>query len=176
MKVNKDTGILEISKFGEEVLKVRAADLTVIDERIIQMVELMRHTMYEANGVGLAAPQIGESLQLAVVDITQGEDPEAFTVLINPKIEEIFGSEPGTEGCLSIPGFSMEVDRGTEIRVTAVDLDGNEIEYELEGFEARVFQHEIDHLNGFLILDRVSPLKRQMIKREIKRLERTGKW
>lgn len=176
MEVNKETGILEICKFGEEVLKVKAADLTEIDDRIVEMVELMRKTMYLSNGVGLAAPQIGESLQLAVVDISQGEDPEAFRVLINPKIVETNGDEPGTEGCLSIPGFSMDISRSTSIMVNAVDLDGNEYEYDLEGFEARVFQHEIDHLNGFLILDRVSTLKRQMIKREIKRLERTGKW
>ena len=157
-------------------MKVKAADLTEIDDHIVKMVELMRKTMYQSNGVGLAAPQIGESLQLAVVDLRQGEDPEAFRVLINPKIAESDGSEPGTEGCLSIPGFSMEVARSAKALITAVDLDGNEYEYDLEGFEARVFQHEIDHLNGFLILDRVSTLKRQLVKREIKRLERTGKW
>jgi peptide deformylase len=168
--------MLDIRKLGEEVLQIKAPRVEEIDERIADLAKSMRATMYEANGVGLAAPQVGESIQMAVLDITMGEDESEFMVLVNPEILEHEGRETDIEGCLSIPGISVAVPRHTSLRLHAFDLDGREIDQEIEGFKARVIQHEIDHLNGTLILDHLSSLKRQMVKKEISRLKKNGEW
>ena len=168
--------MLDIRKLGEEVLQIRAPQVEEIDEHIAELANTMRATMYEANGVGLAAPQVGESIQMAVLDITMGEDESEFMVLINPEILEHEGREIDIEGCLSIPGISVTVPRHTRLRLRAYDLDGKEIDQEIEGFKARVIQHEIDHLNGTLIIDHLSSLKRQMVKKEINRLKKNGEW
>lgn len=166
----------DIRKLGEEVLEIKAPRVEDIDDRIAELAKTMRSTMYEANGVGLAAPQVGESIQMAVMDITMGEDESEFMVLINPEILEYNGRETDIEGCLSIPGISVSVPRHTQLRLRAFDLEGKEIVREFEGFKARVIQHEIDHLNGTLIVDHLSALKRQMVKKEIVRLKKNGEW
>jgi peptide deformylase len=168
--------MLSIYKYGEEVLKTRAREIKNIDEKLSALVEKMRATMYQASGIGLAAPQIGESIQLAIVDTTSGENQEEFMVLINPEIISSDGLETSEEGCLSIPGVSAPVERSTHILVRAYDLQGKEIRQEYEGYKARVIQHEIDHLRGILILDRVSSLKKQLMKKEIRRLKKNEEW
>jgi peptide deformylase len=168
--------MLSIYKYGEEVLKARAKEVKDIDEKLAGLVEKMRATMYRASGIGLAAPQIGESIQLAIVDTTSGENQAEFMVLINPEIISSDGMETNEEGCLSIPGVSAPVERATHILVRAYDLQGKEIRQEYEGYKARVIQHEIDHLRGILILDRVSSLKKQLMKKEIRRLKKNEEW
>jgi len=167
---------LKILTFGEEILARQAISIAEIDDRIRCLVSDMTRTMYEAPGVGLAAPQVGEAIQLVVADPSSGETPSDFLVLINPRIVEREGSESGEEGCLSVPGFTLPVDRSLRILIQALDLDGKEFRREFEGYRARVMQHEIDHLDGLLIIDRVSPLKRSLVKREIRKLKKSGKW
>jgi len=168
--------MLDICKYGETVLKQRAREVQNINEQMAELVEQMRQTMYKANGIGLAAPQVGQSIQLALVDITQGENQDEFMVFINPVIIESEGSESGDEGCLSIPGITTQVSRFTRIKIKAYDLNGKEIQREFEGYKARVIQHEIDHLEGILIMDRVSSLKKHLIKKEIKKLKSDEQW
>ena len=168
---------MEIVKYGDDVLKLKSRRVENIDERIVELVQTMRITLIRvAGGIGLAAPQVGKSLQLAIVDLSVLDEGEEFFVLINSKIVETEGSELENEGCLSIPGFTMPIERKTRILLRAWDLQGKELRQEIEGYKARVIQHELDHLNGVLILDHVSPLKRQMIKREIKKRKRDGEW
>ena len=168
--------MLDICKYGETVLKQKAREVQNINDEVAELVEQMRLTMYEANGIGLAAPQVGQSIRLALVDVTQGEEKDEFMVLINPEIIESEGSETGDEGCLSIPGITTQVSRSTHIKIKAFDLNGKEIRREFEDYKARVIQHEIDHLGGILIVDRVSSLKRQILKREIKKLKANEQW
>jgi len=173
----KDPKSLKIYKYGKEVLGLKAKEIGNIDQKISDLVENMRYTMYASgNGVGLAAPQVGESIQLSVIDISMGENPEDFILLINPEILESDGSEVGDEGCLSLPGFSMPVKRKSKVLLKSLDINGNEWQKEYDGFIARVLQHEIDHLHGILIIDKVSSLKKQMLKKEIRKLERDGLW
>lgn len=167
---------MEICKYGEEVLKHQARKIEDIDDRVVQLVERMRFTMVQANGIGLAAPQIGESISLAIVDTTQGENQDEFMVLINPEIIDSEGTESGEEGCLSIPGISVPVARHTYIKIRAYDLQGREVLKEYRDHRARVIQHEIDHLQGVLIIDHLSSLKRKLIKKEIKKLKSNGQW
>ena len=137
----------------------------------------MTQTLHNVQGgIGLAAPQIGQPIQLAIIDLSMGEKPEEHMILINPQITESEGSETEEEGCLSVPGFLLPINRKTKIFLKAIDLDGNEINQEFEGYKARVIQHEIDHLNGVLIVDRISSLKKQLVKREIKKLQKNGGW
>jgi peptide deformylase len=165
------------------VLKYGAAELESLSSPIIQfddasktLAQDMLETMYAAPGIGLAAPQIGSNLRLIVVDISGGEEQGHQVVLLNPEIREQEGSQDGEEGCLSIPGFTAVVKRPERIMVTGQDLDGNPQEREAEGLLARVLCHEVDHLNGILYLDRISVLKRDLIKRKIKKLIRAGEW
>lgn len=168
---------MEILKFGDDVLKQTGSSIKNIDSKIIDLIETMKLTMYEtANAIGLAAPQVGKSLQLSVFDISMGKEKDEFTILLNPVIAEFEGEETDVEGCLSFPGISLDVKRCTKLLLKALDINGKEYEREFEGFKARVIQHEIDHLNGILIADRVSPLKRQLMKKEIKKLKKNGEW
>jgi peptide deformylase len=169
--------LLNIYKYGDDVLNLKAKEIDNIDERLIALKDQMITTMHNtATAVGLAAPQIGESIRLSVIDITMGQDGKDMVVLINPEIIETDGSETDDEGCLSFPGLSMPVKRNTRILLKNITLDGKEVRREIDGFLARVVQHEIDHLNGVLIIDHVSSLKRQMIKKDIKRLKKNGEW
>lgn len=172
-----DENILRIYKYGDDVLNLKAKEVKNIDEEIIELLHKMTATMYSTNnGIGLAAPQVGESRQMSVIDLSMGMKPEERMVLINPEIVESDGEETGEEGCLSLPGISAPVKRKTRLLLRYFDLEGKDHQREFQGFMARAIQHEIDHLQGVLIIDRVSSLRRQMVKKEIKRLKRDGKW
>ena len=174
MKTEAD--LLKIYKMGAEVLNKKAEDLSQINGETVQLVQQMALTMVHAIGIGLAAPQVGRSIQLAIVDPTIGENPENMMILVNPTILEAEGDEPGEEGCLSIPTFTLEVNRHTRLLLKYFDLDGKEHQREFSDYLARIIQHEIDHLNGILIADHVSTLKRQMLKKQVKKLQRNGTW
>jgi peptide deformylase len=141
-----------------------------------KLIEDMFESMYVAKGVGLAAPQIGISKKIAVIDCSAGERPEEKLVLINPKILKIEGKQTGEEGCLSIPGFREQVTRGKRVTVKAQDIRGEWFEKSGEDLLARAFQHEIDHLHGKLYIKHVSALKRDLIKRKVRKLVKAGEW
>jgi peptide deformylase len=169
--------LLKIYKYGDDVLKLKAKEVKNIDEEIVKLMRRMSAAMYNTNnGVGLAAPQVGESLQLSVIDLSMGQKPEELMVLINPEILESDGVETGEEGCLSLPGISIPIKRKTKLLLKYFDIDGKEHKLEYEGFTARAIQHEIDHLEGILIIDRISSLKKQMVKKDIKRMKKNGQW
>jgi peptide deformylase len=136
----------------------------------------MLETMYSAPGVGLAAPQVGFNTRLIVVDITAGEEEGHQLVLVNPEIREESGSQHEEEGCLSIPNLTAVVERPQRVSVSARDLEGETVELEAEGLLARIICHEVDHLDGVLYLDRISPIKRDLLKRKIRKLIRAGDW
>ena len=167
---------LKICKYGDTVLKERAVEVRDIDQRIVDLAAAMAQTMHLAPGIGLAAPQVNESLQLVTIDLSVGEIPEELLIVINPRIVEAEGFETSEEGCLSVPGYSLPVKRSARILLQATLLDGRELRAEFDGLKARVLQHEIDHLNGVLIVDRVSPLKRTLIRKEISHKRKSGEW
>ena len=168
--------IYSIVKFGNPVLEKHAEPVTVFDEDLKKLVSDMFESMYAAHGVGLAAPQIGISKRLAVVDITFKEDPEAKLVLINPEIIHTEGRHTQNEGCLSIPEFREPVTRARTVTVRAQDVNGNYFEKTGEELLARAFLHETDHLNGKLYIQHLSALKRDMMKRKIRKLMKAGQW
>ena len=165
-----------IVKFGNPVLETPAAEVKSFDEELKKLVEDMFESMYAARGVGLAAPQIGISKRIAVVDVTFKEDPKAKMVLINPVIVSKEGRQRSSEGCLSIPEFREEVTRAKTVTVRAQDLKGKFFEHTGEDLLARAFLHETDHLNGKLYISHISGLKRDLIKRKIKKLVKAGEW
>lgn len=148
--------------YPDQVLKNRAQEIENIDLEIITLVDDMKQLMYSAPGVGLAAPQVGFPRRLIIVDPTANKETGNLTTLINPVIIEQEGSETDNEMCLSVPEISVDVPRARQIVIKAIDLEGNDVTIEAEGFLARIFQHEIDHLNGRVILDYASPLKRSI--------------
>jgi peptide deformylase len=169
--------ILQIYKYGAEVLNLKARDVANIDGETAALIDAMIYTLHNThNAIGLAAPQVGKSLQISVIDLSMGQKEDELVLLLNPEILEVEGSESGDEGCLSFPGINLNINRSKKIFLKTFNLDGKEIRKEIEGFMARVIQHEIDHLNGVLMLDRVSSLKRQFIKKEIKRRIKDDKW
>ncbi len=168
--------IYSIVKYGDPVLEKPAAAITSFDDGLRKLVEDMFESMYAARGVGLAAPQIGISKRLAVVDITFKEDPGAKLVLVNPEIVHKEGRQRGTEGCLSLPEFREEVTRAKTVTVRAQDIDGKFFERTGEELLARALLHETDHLNGRLYISHISALKRDLIKRKIKKLAKAGEW
>ncbi|HEX3322603.1 MAG TPA: peptide deformylase [Terriglobales bacterium] len=168
--------IYPIVKYGNPVLEKPAAPVTDFDGELKKLVEDMFESMYAAHGVGLAAPQIGISKRLAVIDVTFKEDPEAKLVLANPEIIHVEGRQTGSEGCLSIPEFREQVSRGKRVTVRAQDVNGKWYEHTGEDLLARAFLHETDHLNGKLYISHISALKRDLIKRKIKKLVKAGEW
>ena len=168
--------IYPIVKYGNPVLEKPAEPVTAFDEELKKLVEDMFESMYAAHGVGLAAPQIGLSKRLAVVDITFKEDPQAKLVLINPEIIHTEGRHTQNEGCLSIPEFREPVTRPHKVTVRAQDVTGNFFEKTGEELLARAFLHETDHLNGKLYIHHLSALKRDMIKRRIRKMMKAGEW
>ncbi len=169
--------IRKILKYGDPVLETACGPVTDFDTpELRELVEDMFETMYEANGVGLAAPQIGVSKRLTVIDCSGGEAAGEKLVLINPEIISLEGQQVGEEGCLSIPGFREDVKRARKVVARAQDLQGNSFEVTGEELLARAIQHENDHLNGILFLQHLSPLKRELIKRKIRKLKRKGEW
>ena len=168
--------IYPIVKFGDPVLEKPAEKVTVFDEDLKKLVEDMFESMYAARGVGLAAPQIGISRRIAVIDITFKEDPSAKLVLINPEIIQKQGRHSQSEGCLSIPDFRENVSRAQIATVRAQDVNGNLFEKSGDELLARALQHETDHLNGKLYISHISAIKRDLIKRKIRKLVKAGEW
>ena len=169
--------IRKILKYGDPVLEQRCEPVEGFDEpELHQLVADMFETIKDARGVGLAAPQIGLLKRLTVIDCSAGEDPEQKLVLINPEILETEGEQIGEEGCLSIPGFQGDVKRAQRVVVRARDAKGGSFELRGEGLLARAILHENDHLNGVLFLRHLTPLKRELIKRKIRKLRKKGEW
>jgi peptide deformylase len=169
--------VYPIVKFGNPVLEHEAEDVTEFDTpELHKFIEDMFESMYAAKGVGLAAPQIGFSRKISVIDVSNGENPVDKLVLINPKIVHIEGKQEGEEGCLSIPGFREQVRRAKRVTVRAQNARGEEFEETGEDILARAFLHETDHLNGRLYITHISALKRDLMKRKIKKLQRSGEW
>ena len=168
--------IYPIVKFGDPVLERSAEPVTVFDEDLQKLIEDMFESMYAAHGVGLAAPQIGISRRIAVIDVTFKEDPDAKLVLVNPEIIHTEGKHTQSEGCLSIPDFRENVSRPSKVTVRAQDAKGKTYEKTGEELLARAFLHETDHLNGKLYISHLSALKRDLMKRKIKKLMKAGEW
>ena len=165
--------VLPIRIYPDPVLRVRCPEVATFDADLRRLAEDMVETMIAAPGVGLAAPQVGVELRLVVVDTSVGEKSEALKVLVNPRIVERRGSHVDSEGCLSIPSYSEKIERPREIDVEAFDLDGNEVQFSSEDFEARAICHEIDHLDGILFVDHLRGLRRDRARRQLKKLART---
>ena len=168
--------IYPIVKYGDPILEKPGVAVKEFDAELEELAEDMFASMYAAQGVGLAAPQIGKSLRLAVVDVTGGKNPEAKIVLANPEIIHAEGEVREEEGCLSIPGFRGYVLRPQFVTIKAQNAKGEAFEIRGENLLARAFCHEIDHLNGILFLQHLSMLKRDLIKRKIKKLRKQGEW
>jgi len=169
--------VYPIVKFGDPVLEHEAAEVNEFDTpELHKFLEDMFESMYAAKGVGLAAPQIGVAKKIAVIDVSNGEKPEEKLILINPKIIQTEGRQEGEEGCLSIPGFREQVRRAKRVTVRAQDAKGQEFEKTGEDLLARALLHETDHLHGRLYITHISALKRDLMKRKIKKLQRAGDW
>src|SRR3981081_1494112 len=168
--------IYPIVKFGNPVLEKPAEPVTVFDHELKKLVEDMFESMYEAHGVGLAAPQIGVSRRIAVIDVTFKENPEQKLVLINPEIIHTEGRIAQNEGCLSIPEFRENVMRPKKVTVRAHNVKGEFFEHTGEELAAQAFCHETDHLNGKLYISHISALKRDLMKRKIRKLIKAGEW
>lgn len=169
--------IYPIVKYGQPVLETQAETVTEFDTpELNKLVEDMFESMYAARGVGLAAPQIGIGKRIAVIDIATGEDPTQKIVIINPEIIATEGSQTGEEGCLSIPTFRETVTRAKKVSVRAQDAKGQVFEMTGEDLLARAFLHETDHLNGKLYINHISPLKRDLIRRKIRKLQKADEW
>ena len=172
----KKTKIHEIVKYPDPVLAKRGAPVTAFDDKLKTLVEEMFESMYAAQGIGLAAPQIGLSQRLTVIDISFKKNPEEKIVLINPEIIEREGEQYEEEGCLSLPEIREKVKRAAKVKVRAQDTEGEWFEVEGEELLSRAFQHEIDHLDGVLFIDRLSRLKKDLTVRKIKKLIKNGEW
>ena len=169
--------VYPIVKFGDPVLEREADTVTEFDTpELHKFLADMFESMYAAKGVGLAAPQIGVARKIAVIDCSNGENPDEKLVLINPKILHVEGKQVGEEGCLSIPGFREQVRRGKRVTVRAQNAKGEEFEMTGEDLLARAFLHETDHLYGRLYISHVSALKRDLMKRKIRKLVKAGEW
>jgi len=169
--------VYSIVKYGDPVLEREAEEVTDFGSADLdQFLADMFESMYAAKGVGLAAPQIGFSRKIAVIDISNAENPGDKLVLINPKILRVEGRQEGEEGCLSIPGFREQVRRGKRVTVRAQDAKGEFFEKTGEDLLARAFLHETDHLHGKLYISHISPLKRDLIRRKVRKLVKAGEW
>ena len=165
-----------IVKYPDPGLQEPCDRVEEFDDDLRELAEDMVVTLRAEAGIGLAAPQIGKSIQLTVVDISAGTDPEQLFYLVNPTVESEEGEIRDEEGCLSFPEVTLVVPRPARVVVSAQDLDGNPIQIEAEDLLARCLHHEIDHLNGVLFIDRVSPLKQDMVRRKIAKRIRAGDW
>lgn len=168
--------LLDIVKYGDPVLERPGDAVVEFDAKLKRLVSDMFETMYSARGVGLAAPQIGVSKRLFVMDCSGGRDPEARVALINPVVLSVEGEQTGDEGCLSFPGIFFPVKRSLRAVVRAQDLSGEEFEFDGLDLEARCMLHETDHCDGIVFIDRTTSLKRELVRRKIRRLEKQGRW
>lgn len=162
--------ILTILEFPDERLRKKAAIVTTVDDKIRKLVDDMLETMYESRGVGLAATQVDVHQRVVVIDVSEEKDAPIF--LINPEIIERDGVEESEEGCLSVPGFFEKVKRAEHVRVKALNRDGQPFEFEARDLLAVCVQHELDHLDGKLFVDYISPLKRQRIKKKLEKIHK----
>lgn len=168
--------LLKIVRYPEPVLLTVGKPVEKFDDKLKTLVAEMFETMYQAKGVGLAAPQVAVSERLFVMDCSGGEDETQKFVMINPEIVHVEGSQEGEEGCLSFPGIFQKIERSRRTIARYQDLNGNVQELDGTDLTARCVLHETDHCDGVVFLDRMTILKREMAKRKIKRLQKTGKW
>jgi peptide deformylase len=168
--------ILNVVKYGDSILTKRAEEVAEFDGKLKKLVDDMFETMYGAPGVGLAAPQVGVLKRLFVMDCSSGKDKKQKVVLINPVIESEEGEQVGDEGCLSFPGVFLEIKRPQRVVVRAQDIDGSNMTLDVMDLQARCVSHETDHLDGELFINYLSPLKRDLTKRKIKKKIRQGEW
>jgi peptide deformylase len=168
--------ILPIRKYPSAELTTRATDVTAIDDAVRELVRDMVETTYAAPGVGLAANQVGVTRRIAVIDLSVGEAADELFVLINPEIVESAGSQSDEEGCLSFPGITEIVARPERVVMRALNLEGKIYTLEGEGLMARAICHEVDHLNGVLFVDRLTGLKKERVRKQIRRNVRSGVW
>lgn len=166
----------EIVKYPNPVLERRGDAVTEFDDKLQALVDDMFESMYAAKGIGLAAPQIGLSKRITVIDVSFKENPAEKIVLVNPEIIFREGKQHEEEGCLSLPDIRDKVTRASKVRVRAQNVKGEWFEMDGEELLSRAFQHEIDHLDGILFFRRVSALKRDLILRKIRKLQRAGEW
>lgn len=167
--------VLRITKYPEEVLKKKTEPVCEFDSGLQKLIDDMIETMYAAPGVGLAANQVGVSKQVSVIDVNSRDEKSALIVLVNPEIVHKEGEESSEEGCLSIPEYTTVVKRAAMVKVRCLDRSGARIEIEAEGLLARALQHEIDHLNGFLLIDRIGRIKREFFRKRYSREHAAGK-
>ena len=168
--------IREIVKYPDPILQEPTEPVTQFNEELRTLVDDMFESMYAAQGIGLAAPQIGVSKRLTVVDLSFKKNPDEKIVLINPEIIYKEGKQNEEEGCLSLPEIREKVSRAHKVRVRAQDIGGKWFEIDGEELLARAFQHEIDHLDGVLFIFRVSALKRDLLLRKIRKMQKNGEW
>jgi peptide deformylase len=168
--------IRPILRYGDHSLHHSAADVQTFDDELQRLIDDMIDTMYAAPGIGLAATQVGVPLRVFVADISAGRDRSGLVIMVNPTVVSRDGMQLEEEGCLSVPGFNATVVRPSKIVVRGVDRHGQEQTTEGTGLLARAFQHEIDHLDGLLFVDRLRGIKRDLIVRRIQKLKRAGKW
>jgi len=161
--------ILEVKTFPDNILRQKAEPVQEVTPEVIKLLDDMVETMYNQNGVGLAAPQVGVSKRVIVIDTSAGEEDGQLLRIINPEIIESEGEQIAEEGCLSIPGEYDKVRRAEKIKVKAMSEEGKDYVIDAEGFLARAFQHEIDHLNGVLFIDKLPSFKKESMKKSIKR-------
>jgi peptide deformylase len=168
--------IRPILRYGEQSLHQPAAPVAAFDANLQRLIDDMIDTMYGAPGIGLAATQLGVPQRVFVADVSAGRDRNGLVVLVNPVVVEREGMQLEEEGCLSVPGFNATVLRPARAVVRGLDRDGHEVTVEGKGLLARAFQHELDHLDGILFVDRLRGIKRDLIVRRIHKLKRAGKW
>src|SRR3954466_7835097 len=168
--------ILKIVKYPEPVLSQPGEPVTEFNSELKKLVDDMFETMYASQGIGLAAPQVAVAKRVTVIDLSQGKDPEQKLVLVNPEIIFREGKQYEEEGCLSFPEIREKVQRASAVKVRAQDLKGKWFEMDGEELLSRAFQHEIDHLDGMLFIDRLSRLKKDLLVRKIKKLIKNGEW
>ncbi|MBW2038045.1 MAG: peptide deformylase [Deltaproteobacteria bacterium] len=166
--------VAKIVIYPDPILRAKAKKIENIDGRVVHLAEEMAETMYAAPGVGLAAPQVGVSERLIIVDVRHPEGEKELITLINPEILEVEGKVIGEEGCLSVPGVSEKVTRAERVLVRGYDPNEQQREIEAEGLLAVALQHEIDHLEGILFIDRLSRLKKEIIQRKMRKMMRKG--
>ncbi len=167
--IDKERSLLEIMVFGNPVLAEKAQEIKDIDEELCLLAQNMIHTMHAAPGIGLAAPQVNRSVKLITIDLSVGEKDDNVIILINPEILSSDGEDILEEGCLSVPEINEKVSRPTRVVVKGIDIEGDEKIIESSGLLARVLCHEIDHLHGKLFIDHLSPLKKNIIKKKLRK-------
>jgi peptide deformylase len=168
--------ILKIVKYPEPVLSQPGEPVTEFDAELKRFVDDMFETMYASQGIGLAAPQVAVAKRVTVIDLSQGKDPAQKLVLVNPEVTFREGKQYEEEGCLSFPEIREKVQRASKVRIRAQDLKGKWFEMDGEELLSRAFQHEIDHLDGMLFIFRMSSLKRDLVLRKIRKMQREGTW